>query len=294
MAMGIDINGAKFLAGAARSGVMFDTCAMLGRQEIHVTPKQMKGIFRLLLQRFVAGAIHEVPETHSEGFAESFLERCGAKKIVSFDNSSYEGASIIHNMNRPLPDAYDEAFDCVIDGGTLEHIFNLPVALQNCMRMVKAGGHFLAITPCNNFMGHGFYQFSPELYYGVFSERNGFKVEQMFIFESRPDATWYSVANPAILGGRVELVNAQRTYLLVRARRMKIVPLDDITPQQSDYVTAWATELRPVDMPALSSPTKLIMRWKGRLKCRLRKAVRLLPIESLRTPFRSPWYERWR
>jgi hypothetical protein len=197
-------------------------------------------------------------------------------------------------MNTPLPESYDQAFDCVIDSGTLEHIFNLPVALQNCMKMVKAGGHFLAITPCNNFMGHGFYQFSPELFYGVFSERNGFKVEQMFIFESRPNATWYSVANPTILGSRVELVNTQRTYLLVRARRIKIVPLDDITPQQSDYVAAWATKLRPSEMPTRSGPMKsMIMRWWERMKGRMRRVMQLLPIEVLRTPFHSPWYERW-
>jgi hypothetical protein len=31
-----------------------------------------------------------------------------------------------------------------------------------------------AVTPANNQMGHGFYQFSPELFFRVFSQENGY------------------------------------------------------------------------------------------------------------------------
>jgi hypothetical protein len=34
-------------------------------------------------------------------------------------------------------------------------------------------------------MGHGFYQFGPELYYRAFSEENGFQVERLELQESR-------------------------------------------------------------------------------------------------------------
>ena len=65
-------------------------------------------------------------------------------------------------------------YTLVIDGGCLEHIFNFPVAIKNCMEMLQEGGHFIGITPANNLMGHGFYQFSPELYFRIFSKENGF------------------------------------------------------------------------------------------------------------------------
>jgi hypothetical protein len=81
--------------------------------------------------------------------------------VVTLDNSAYEGAAIVIDLNAPLPDALKNRFTAVIDGGCLEHIFNFPQAIKNSMEMLSIGGHFLGITPANNFCGHGFYQFSP-------------------------------------------------------------------------------------------------------------------------------------
>jgi len=290
--MGIDVNGARFLLDAGHNGVVFDICATLGRQELFVSAEELRMIFgRFSLPMSGENATRVAGSQGGKRYAESFLDLCGAKQIVSFDNSDYESAAVVHDMNREVPGEYHGRFDCVIDGGTLEHVFNFPVAIRNCMRMVKPGGHFLAMTPCNNFMGHGFYQFSPELFYGVFSESNGFSVERMFIFESRPNAQWYRVADPKRIGGRVELVNSAMTYLLVQARRVAVRDLSDITPQQSDYVLMW-DEKNPSavmrgDDPVISAFT----RFKGMLKGNLRRAARVIPVESLRTPFCRPWYE---
>ena len=111
----------------------------------------------------------------SGGYAEEFLKRLGAKETISIDASAYEGASLVHDMNLPIGDDLKRRFSVVIDGGTLEHVFNFPVAIKNCMQMVDVGGHFFVHTMANNFMGHGFYQFSPELFYRVFSPENGFR-----------------------------------------------------------------------------------------------------------------------
>ena len=54
------------------------------------------------------------------------------------------------------------------------------------MEMVKRGGHFIGVTTLNNFCGHGFYQFSPELYYRVFAPGNGFEVVKMYVCEVAP------------------------------------------------------------------------------------------------------------
>lgn len=89
-------------------------------------------------------------------------------------------------------------------------------------------------------MGHGFYQFSPELYFRVFSPDNGFITEQMFIFEDTPDAQWVKLADPDVLGKRVEMVNSKPAYLLVQARKMSEVDIFSSVPQQSDYSATWA------------------------------------------------------
>jgi hypothetical protein len=49
------------------------------------------------------------------------------------------------------------------------------------MNVVSIGRHFVAVTTANNFMGNGFYQFGPELYYRILSEENGFLVEEMIL-----------------------------------------------------------------------------------------------------------------
>jgi hypothetical protein len=52
--------------------------------------------------------------------------------------------------------------DLAIDGGTLEYVFNLPMAVGNLMGLVKGGAAYTQ-SPCNSLAGHGFYQFSPEI-----------------------------------------------------------------------------------------------------------------------------------
>ena len=289
--MGFDPNGTRFVIDAAQNGVAFETCAILGRQEMHVTASSLRNEFKrfsILLEEGEAEQI--LGDNGAKGYCERFLYRCGAKKIVSFDNSAYEGATVIHDMNEPVASEFECKFDCVIDSGTLEHVFNFPVAIRNCMKMVKIGGHFLSIAPCNNFMGHGFYQFSPELFYGVFSEKNGYVIERMFIFEARPSATWYVVANPSTIGRRVELTNSVMTYLLVQARRIKVVDLSDITPQQSDYMVLWDNTTQQ-DATVIKDKVSAFVKFKGFLKEKGLKTLSVLPIEKLRTPFHKPWYK---
>ena len=74
-------------------------------------------------------------------------------------------------MNNPIDTVHHEKYDVVIDGGSLEHIFNFPVAISNCMMSLKKGGSLFMFTTCNNHTGHGFYQFSPELMYRIFQKK---------------------------------------------------------------------------------------------------------------------------
>ena len=83
----------------------------------------------------------------------------------------------------PIDYAFHQRFTSVIDSGTLEHVLNYPVALKHCMELGSLGGHFLAITPANHFFGHGFYQFSPDLFYRVFTLENGFGIQQMWLLK---------------------------------------------------------------------------------------------------------------
>ncbi len=233
--MGLDINGTKFLLHAKRHGVSFEDTAMIGRQSMLIGAEGLRRNLQLFGHQHAAAE-----DLVSSGFAEEFLEFLGAGSVTSFDASSYEGASIVHDFNTPVPVGMKNRFSVVLDGGTLEHVFNFPTAIQNCMEMVRVGGHFLAIAPSNNYFGHGFYQFSPEVFYRILSPANGFEVEKMMIYEETFENDWYEVADPAVIGERVVLMNREPTLLLVIARRVCEVNISTASVQQSDYKAAWA------------------------------------------------------
>jgi hypothetical protein len=235
--MGLDVNGVRALFYSNRLGVDFTKLAMIGRQCLHLTKAELKANIREFNFKATSENLNCIFDKDS-GYAEELLRCLGANHVDSFDNSTYEGATYIHDMNQPIGESFKEEYSLVLDSGSLEHVFNFPIAVKNCMELVKVGGHFVAITPINNFVGHGFYQFSPELFFSVFTKGNGFELSDVFAFEDTKK-TWYSVSSPEFIKGRVTLQNKLPTYLIVIAKRVSKVEIFGRFPQQSDYVSTW-------------------------------------------------------
>lgn len=198
----------------------------------HLTLHGKQAEFNQLLKEYEKPQIL-LPKYRALYFAEDVLSPLGFK-VNSIDASDYEGANILHDLNCPIPVSMQGRYDLVYDGGTLEHVFNFPLALQNAMQMVKVGGHIMMHTPANNQCGHGFYQFSPELYFRVLSPQNGFELIRLYITGSGGP---YHVADPAFVHGRVTLLNSDAAMLMVHAKKIADVPISN--PQQSDYVSNW-------------------------------------------------------
>ena len=241
--MGLDINAVRFLIDARRRGVEFGEVLTLGRQDLNVFPAKMVEV--LEKNGFPAAAFKTADKTL---FAEPCFRSLSARNVSSLDASAFEGANFVHDLNQPVGDELKERFDVVYDGGTLEHVFNFPVALRNCMEMVKPGGHLFIHTGTNNWCGHGFYQFSPELFFRALSPENGFEVERMILHRVGPYGRWYEVSDPNAIRARVEVVTFAPVMLLIQARRTKSVPIFAQAPQQSDYTPRWQPT-RPGDTP---------------------------------------------
>ncbi|WP_268035810.1 hypothetical protein [Algoriphagus sp. PAP.12] len=210
----------------------FSIVATIGRQTLNGSYVEFEKIFK----RY-GYSNEEIGHliSRENRYSEQFLMSLGADSIETFDASNYEGASQIWDMNLPVPNDQKEKYSLVIDSGSLEHIFNFPQAIKNCMEMIVEGGHMIGVTPSNNFLGHGFYQFSPELFYRVFSLENGFEIEKMWLFFPRADSPVYEVSDPAKVKSRVSLANSEETFLFYIARRTKVVDVLAKAPQQSDY-----------------------------------------------------------
>jgi hypothetical protein len=281
--MGLDIHGTKSLMYAKTQGVRFTRTAMIGRQELHLSADALGTSLLDFGYLAAANAVNDLIGK-AGGFAEPLLEALGAIEICSFDSSEYEGASNVHDFNSPIDESLKNSFTAVIDGGTLEHIFNFPVAIKNCMELVEVGGHFIGITPTNNWGGHGFYQFSPELFFRIFSETNGFRIVRMIMFENRPEADWFEVADPDAIKERVSLVNAHATTLLVLAAKVASVQIFTSPPQQSDYVALWKLKDTKTEAGTPLAPASVNGRHWGKLLSRV--AHRLFafapaPVKSL-------------
>jgi hypothetical protein len=243
--MGIERYFAEFLIGARDAGVDFDQTATLGRLNLFVDHRSLSAMLGERDGRVTDQDIRHI-RTGSGGYVEEFLRHLGARNVTSIDASPYENASVVHDMNLPIGDALKEKFSVVIDGGTLEHVFNFPVAIRNSMEMLRVGGHFFSHTMANNFMGHGFYQFSPELFYRVFCADNGFRLHRTVTYEQRiGQPKWYEAADPKEIGERVELINSRPTYLIVHAERIADVPIFTKPPQQADYDALWSQNVAP-------------------------------------------------
>lgn len=229
--MGLNINATKLLLKLRSEGFEFGKVITLGRQRLNLRKSELRHNLRSFGYKEDARELKQ----RNNGYCEPFLQLLGAGEVHSIDASDYEKATLIHDLNTPLPEVHKGTYDTVIDSGTLEHIFNFPVAIKSCMELVRTGGHYLGITPCNNFFGHGFYQFSPELYYRVFSSDNGFEVLKMYFFIDDPGTSFYSVKDPLVVRQRVILNNAYPAFLFVVAKKVADVPVFRATPQQSDY-----------------------------------------------------------
>ena len=166
--MGIDAHALHCLDYAGLFGA-FGRTVTLGRQNVFIKPRRLEAKFGARL------------DWKSQTYCEGLLETCfGATKVDSIDRSNYEKASVIFDMNEPLPAGFAE-YDTVIDFGTSEHVFNISQALNNIIRLCRQGGQILHVSPANNFCGHGFWQFSPELFFSLYSEQNGFRDTEVFV-----------------------------------------------------------------------------------------------------------------
>jgi len=267
--MGISLASAEFLVRCRQEGVNFGRTLTLGRQQLFVSPFHLER----LLKRSGCWP-HGLPPqafldrlTVNPYYADPFLRALGADQVSALDASAYEGADIVHDLGLPIPSDLQRSFDLVIDGGLLEHVFNFPAALKNAMELVRVGGHLILMTPANNYFGHGFYQFSPELFFRALAPENGFVVERMLALESDLEfasllgrtyvselkGQWYEVSDPASLGMRVTLTNTRPVLLFIRARRTASLPVFAEYPQQSDYVASWESahhSASPVHAPS--------------------------------------------
>jgi hypothetical protein len=127
-----------------------------------------------------------------------------------------------------------------VDFGSIEHIYNLPQVIENIANLLRPEGTAFVVSQANGYAGHGFYQFSPEFFYSVFSEQNGFRDTVVFLVDLRDIKLWHLIPEPKRIGGRNDIPQPRAYFIFCLSTKTKDV--EKISAQQSDYeVDAWRT-----------------------------------------------------
>lgn len=227
----------------------------LGQQSVHATLDEVKLIFKkqgVPLKDLPTGfdAKNKIPDWNGTLYdsytnCQAVLGLLGVKKTSATDVSGYENPDIIMDLNLPVDEKYHNAFDTILDVGTLEHIFNISQALKNIKLMVKPGGTIILGTWTSGAINHGFWQICPTLFYDYFSSC-GFEDFSCFMlvgsslnYEKR--AKIYQCKTPAMTQ---DLIFNSKTGVetMFFARKKIIPPSQDKTtkenPIQSYYLAS--------------------------------------------------------
>jgi hypothetical protein len=182
----------------------------------------------------------ESNDIFSKEYSDEILtDYFGANLVHSIDNSNFEAANIIFDMNKELKDI-NKQYDTILDIGTSEHIFNINNNLANISKLCKSGGRIIQCLPANNQCGHGFWQFSPELFFSLYNESNGYQSTKLYLIDSHDDKNYWKI-NKKLENERLELNSYTPLYIFVST--IKKIENTSQKAQQSDYEYVWNKNL---------------------------------------------------
>ena len=234
--MGINTQTLNFLRYTKKYG-NFKKTVTLGRQNIGYRMPELKRLSPAEYQYL--SEYNRKKETYVDNLLRDFFL---ASLVDSIDKSDYEGATIIFDMNNEIFPELKGKYDTVLDSGTLEHIFNIPQALDNTSSLCKPGGQIIHALPANNFSGHGFWQISPELFFSLYSDKNGYRDTEVFLGRTSDPNNFYKVIQPKS-GQRVNIYSKEEVSVYVRTVR-KETEFSHKNVQQSDYLYLWDDKSR--------------------------------------------------
>ena len=167
----------------------------ISQQAVYANEKEAKSILlknNIKTKKIspIFNKINKIPDWFNTKYSENInaqylFSLLGSNQVLSSDSSKYENPDLIIDLNKKINKKLSNQFDNIIDIGTLEHVFDTHSALENYIKMLKKGGHLLIAVPCSNMIDHGFYSFSPTLFYDYFS-CNHFKILGSYLRESSP------------------------------------------------------------------------------------------------------------
>lgn len=248
--MGVNASTFALLAEFSRRYQAEAPSLMLGRQKFQPSKCSSRMRVQRSLRRYRPDLQIE-DLLQADCYAESMFEALGFPGIETLDASDWEfpdgGNVIVHDLNAPVPEELHDRYNFIYDGGTLEHVFNVPTALKNMFLMLKPGGRAIGVNPLNGLPGHGMYQFTAELVYGFWGRIAKCRINKICAYSANWGMYHQEIADPAEVGRRTRYrsmlfpfsrIPPGRIYLFYEIEKVTGASLDGAA-LQPDYVVKW-------------------------------------------------------
>lgn len=213
---------------------------MLGRQRCRLKHPHRRH-YRRALDRAGHAEVALKSVFDETGYAEHPLQVLGFGRVETMDYSPYEGAQHLCDLSKPVPAAYHDRFDFILDGGTIEHVFDVPQALRNVFAMLRPGGTFVSVNGFTGWPGHGLYQLQPDLVWAFWKHMAHCEVKRCIALPADPDQAPFDLPDNKGSATRREydrLVPQGRVSIYYEVLKTAESRLDGEV-LQADYETKW-------------------------------------------------------
>jgi len=197
--MSISKSLARFLVRKHKEQKFSGKLLALGKQFIYATHDEIVDIFRQEDSSYcyVVPQLQNISkEKKHQNFIDdlTFFKMLGFDSVHSLDISSYQGAEILWDLNKPIPGDLEKSFDFILNGGTIEHVFDIRQCLDNLSNALKMGGTIFHVAPVDGYLDHGFVQPSPKLFHSYYKS-NSFEEVCSILIENTVDKVNYDKWN---------------------------------------------------------------------------------------------------
>ncbi len=184
----------KILKVISSENIIDKSLCMMGKQSIQIDLHTLKRVLEDLRIPYDR-AIFKTMLTMENIDSYLLFKMIGIKEVHALDYSSFEGADLNCDLNKDIPDYLENKFDYIIDGGTLEHVYNVTKAMENMSKLLTPNGIIVHISPGGGLVNHGFYSFSPSFFIDYYNENHFhiLDVELEFIMQYCEEEDYYGL-----------------------------------------------------------------------------------------------------
>jgi hypothetical protein len=97
----------------------------------------------------------------------TFFRMLGVRDVHAIDINPYEGADIVWDLCKPIPDAMEGRAEFIVGGSTLDNVFDPAQYIKNIVRLLRRGGRLFEINILNN-TGRAYTMLPPPWFFDYF------------------------------------------------------------------------------------------------------------------------------